>query len=294
MTFLRSAVTFDGLTRGEIFSRLFIWWFGPGFVALFLDSVFRSAFYRDPLVSLIGPVLTLVVVWRDATRVRLRNAPLLAIVAGAVPLLGWLYYAYVRAPQTTTPAGTTGVALPPNRPGALRRLLDPFASERVVLVTALSASECSERLRQSKVSLLAPSSWFSLNRDRPVHGRVSAGGFALKRRHPMTREGLITQASGRYEDRLGSTLIHIRIGLSMFDRVFTILWLGFVAMSFLVFSGSGSASLQQRWMLPIFMVLIFALVYVLVRLLALNDDAFLYRFLVSGLEAQDVTEREPV
>jgi hypothetical protein len=142
--------------------------------------------------------------------------------------------------------------------------------------------------------LLAPSSWFSLNRDRPVHGRVSAGGFALKRRHPMTREGLITQASGRYEDRLGTTLIHIRIGLSVFDRVFTILWLGFVAMSFLVFSGSGSASLQQRWMLPIFMVLIFALVYVLVRLIALNDDAFLYRFLVSGLEAQDVTEREPV
>jgi len=42
------------------------------------------------------------------------------------------------------------------------------------------------------------------------------------------------------------------------------------------------------------MVLIFALVYVLVRLIALNDDAFLYRFLVSGLEAQDVTEREPV
>ncbi len=293
MAFLRSAVIFDGLTRGEIFARLFLWWFGPGFVALFLDLLFRSTVYRDPLVSFIGPVLTAAVVWHDARRAGLRNVPLLAVVAGAVPLLGWLYYAYVRAPRTT-PVTATGSALPANRPAALRRLLDPFASERVVLETSLSASECAERLRQSKVSLLAPSSWFSLNRDRPVHGRVSAGGFALKRRHPMTREGLITQASGRYEDRLGTTLIHVRIGLSVFDRVFTILWLGFVALSFLVFSGSGTASLQQRWMFPIFMVLIFALVYVLVRLIALNDDAFLYRFLLSGLEAQDVTEREPV
>jgi len=293
VTFLRSAVIFDGLTRGEIFSRLFLWWFGPGFVALFFDLLFRSTVYRDPLVSFVGPVLTVAVVWHDARRAGLSNAPILAVVAGAIPLLGWLYYAYVRAPRTT-PASATAPALPANRPGTLRRLLDPFASERVVLVTALSASECSDRLQRSKVSLLAPSSWFSLNRDRPVHGRVSVGGFALKRRHPMTREGLITQASGRYEDRLGSTLIHIRIGLSLFDRVFTILWLGFVAMSLLIFSGSGSVSLQERWMFPIFMVLIFALVYVLVRLIALNDDAFLYRFLLSRLEAQDVTEREPV
>jgi hypothetical protein len=82
VAFLRSAVIFDGLTRGEIFSRLFFWWFGPGFVALFLDLLFRSTVYRDPLVSLVGPVLTVAVVWHDVRRAGLRNGPLLAVVAG--------------------------------------------------------------------------------------------------------------------------------------------------------------------------------------------------------------------
>jgi len=40
VAFLRSAVIFDSLTRSEIFARLFLWWFGPGFVALFLDLLF--------------------------------------------------------------------------------------------------------------------------------------------------------------------------------------------------------------------------------------------------------------
>jgi len=292
VTFLRSAVIFDGLTRGEVFSRLFLWWFGPGFVALFLDVLFRSTVYRDPLVSFVGPVLTVAVVWHDSRRAGLSNAPILAIVAGAVPLLGWLYYAYVRVPGTI-PSGAAGPEQPPNRPGPLRRLVDPFASQRVVLLTPLSTAECAERLNRSKISLLAPSSWFSLNRDRPLHGRVSANGFALKRRHPMTRETLITQASGRFEDRLGSTLVHARLGLSAFNRLFTVLWLGVAATFFFLFRGSGRASFEETWMLQLFPVVIFVAVYLLVRLIALDDDAFLYRFLMSTLEAEDVTEREP-
>src|SRR5207237_9509205 len=135
-----------GLTRGEIFSRLVLWWFGPGFVALFLDMVLRSAFYRDPLVSFIGPVLTVAVVWHDAARARLANAPILAVVAGAIPLLGWLYYAYVRAPRATSSVTTTGQALSATRPGVLRRLLDPFASQRAIRRTALPTSESAARL----------------------------------------------------------------------------------------------------------------------------------------------------
>ena len=100
MAFLRSAVSFEGLTRGEIFSRLFFWWFGPSFVGLFLSLWFDFRLSREPLFSLLGPALTGVVVWRDATRARLASPLFLALVAGLVPLLGWLYYAWVRVPRT--------------------------------------------------------------------------------------------------------------------------------------------------------------------------------------------------
>src|SRR5207237_2536106 len=144
-----------------------------------------------------------------------------------------------------------------NRPGALRRLLDPFANERVVLSTRLSASECSERLGRRDVSLLAPSSWFSLSTARPVHGRVSADGFALKRRHTLTRQTLITQASGRYEDRAGATLVRVRIGLSLPDRVWTFVFLGFVAMVTFVFTAASPTSNQDLPILGVFPVLDF-------------------------------------
>jgi hypothetical protein len=178
----------------------------------------------------------------------------------------------------------------PNRPSALRRLLDPFANERVALSTRLSAGECGERLRRSKVSLLAPSSWFSLSRDRPVHGRISADGFALKRRHPLTRETLITQASGRYEDRAGTTLIRVRIGVSLFDRVFMLILL--VGLVTLTSTAAGPTSNQDTWTFGVFPILVFTFVFVVVRWMSLDDDVFLYRFLRSSLEADDVTERE--
>ena len=90
----------------------------------------------------------------------------------------------------------------------------------------------------------------------------------------MTRPVLITQASGRYEDRLGSTLIRVRLGLSLYDRLFVILWLGVAASFFFLLRSSGGASFQENWMFQIFPVVIFGGVYVLVRLIALNDDEF--------------------
>jgi len=294
VAFLRSVVSFEGLTRGEIFSRLFFWWFGPGFVGVFLSLWFDFRLSREPLFALVGPALTALVVWRDATRARLANPLFLAAVAGLVPLLGWLYYAWVRVSGTVALDGLDAAISPHNRPGALRRLLDPFANERVVLSTRLSASECTERLRRSKVSLLAPNSWFSLNTARPVHGRVSADGFALKRRHPLTRESLMTQASGRYGDGAGATLIRVRIGVSLFDRVWTIVLLGVVALLTLTFTAASPTPGQDTWPFGGFAVLVFAFVYLVVRFIALDDDLFLYRFLRRTLEATDVTESEPL
>jgi hypothetical protein len=292
--FLRSAVSFEGLTRGEIFSRLFFWWFGPAFVVAFLSVWFDQRIFREPLFSWIGPLLTAVVVWRDATRARLGKSLFLAVVAGLIPILGWLYYASVRAPRTAASAADADMA-PPNRPGALQRLLDPFANERVALSTRLSARECADRLRRSKISLLAPSSWFSLNAERPVHGRVSADGFAIKRRHPLTRESLITQASGRYEERAGATVIRVRIGVSLFDRVFTFVMFGLVGLlTATTFAAASSTSGQDRWMFGVVPALIFAFVYVVVRAVSLDDDAFLYQFLRHTLEADDVIEGEPL
>jgi hypothetical protein len=286
--FLRSAVSFEGLTRGEIFTRLFFWWFGPGFVQAFLWIWFDQGIFREPLFSWIGPLLTAVVVWRDATRARLANSLVLAAVAGVIPILGWLYYASVRGPKTVPFDSDVGLALS-DRPGAFRRLLDPFANERFELSTPLSVKECSDRLRRSKISFLAPSSWFSLSANRPVHGRVSADGFALKRRHPLTRESLVTQASGRYEERSGATLIRVRIGVSLFDRVFTFVMFGLVALLTITFAAAGSTSGQDRWVFGVSPALIFAFVYLVVRLISLNDDMFLYRFLRQTLEAEDVT-----
>jgi hypothetical protein len=286
-------VSFEGLTRSEIFSRLFFWWFGPGFVAAFLSVRFDQRFLGEPLLPWTGPVLTAIVVWHDARGARLANSILHAVVAGLVPILGWLYYASVREP--TAPSGADAGMAPAGRPGAIRRLLDPFANERVALSTPLSARECSDRLRRRKVSLLAPSSWFSLAGKRPVHGRVSADGFALKRRHPLTRESLITQASGRYEERAGATLIRVRIGVSLFDRIFAFVMLGVVALwTVTTFAAANWTSGQDRWMFGGFPALVFGVVYVVVRLISLDDDAFLYRFLRQTLEAEDVTNGAPL
>ena len=287
MAFLRSAVDFDGLTRGEIFSRLFFWWFGPGFVALFLGIWLGPGMSRDPRLSLIGPVLTALVVWRDASRAQLGNPLFLAVVAGALPLLGWWYYARVRSPGDI-PGEVSGSPAPPNRASRLRRLLDPFAAQRVVLLTRLSTQECGERLRARRIALLSPGTWLARYRDRPVHGRVWAGGFALKRRHALTREGLITQASGRYETRADGTLIRIRIGLSVVDRIFVVIWFAWIGL-FMVFFISTFRSDYWFW-IPF--VLIFIAVFLVVRLISLDDDAFLFTFLTSALEAEDVSARE--
>jgi hypothetical protein len=261
----------------------------------FLSVWSDQRIFREPLFSWIGPLLTAIAVWRDAARARLANSLFLAVAAGLIPILGWLYYAWVRAPRTATSGADADMA-PPDRPDALRRVLDPFANERVALSTPLSASECSDRLRRSKTSLLAPNSWFSLTAKRPVHGRVSADGFALKRHHPLTRESLITQASGRYEERAGATLIRFRIGVSLFDRVVALFMLGLVALlTVTTFATASSTSGgQDRWMFGVFPALIFAFVYVVVRAISLDDDAFLYHFLRQTLEADDVTEGQPV
>jgi hypothetical protein len=47
-------------------------------------------------------------------------------------------------------------------------------------------------------------------------------------------------------------------------------------------------------MFGVFPALIFAFVYVVVRAISLDDDAFLYHFLRQTLEADDVTEGQPV
>ena len=104
----------------------------------------------------------------------------------------------------------------------------------------------------------------------------------------------MTQASGRYGDRAGTTLIRVRIGVSLFDRVWTIVLLGMLALLTLTFTAASPTSGQDTWPFGVFAVLVFALVYLVVRFVALDDDVFLYRFLRRTLEASDVTESEPL
>jgi hypothetical protein len=101
---------------------------------------------------------------------------------------------------------------------------------------------------------------------------------------------MLTQASGRYEERAGDTRIRVRIGLSLYDRVFAFVMLGVVALlTVTTLAAASSAPGQDRWLFGVFPALIFAFVYVVVRAISLDDDKFLYQFLRHTLEADDVT-----
>jgi hypothetical protein len=112
----------------------------------------------------------------------------------------------------------------------------------------------------------------------------------LKRRHALTRQGLITQASGRYETNNGATLVRVRFGLSVADRVLSLFAVFWASLLTLLFQTRSPGSPEIFVFFP-FTIVVF--VYVLIRLIALDDDVFLHGFLLRTLEAEDVTERQP-
>ena len=297
--FLRSLVDFDGLTADEIFARLFAWWFGPGFLAAFvllIAAPFGSRADQPNAVQLIGGqvgsaaayagiILTGLVVLRDGLRAGLRRPWLWALVAAVVPLVGWWMYGRARAPDLAN-----SIAEYPGRPSTLARYFNPFWQVKIELLTHLSAEECAARLNAVRVNWMSPGQWFSTKKERPLQGSISSRGFSVRWRHAMTRPGLLTQASARFGTRGGATLIPLRLGQSVGDRVWVFLWLAivaFVGIPLAIREPAGAPpGFGQFWLAG--WVGIFLLVYVLIRTISRDDDLRLRRLIMQTLEAEEI------
>jgi hypothetical protein len=286
--FLRTFVDFDGLSADEILARLFAWWFGPGFLALFvrfLVPTIGSYVETSSVAAYAGVVLTGLVVFRDARRATVATPWLWAVATAVIPLIGWWAYGRVRAPDVSV-----AVAAYRGRPSALARYANPFWHVRSELLTRLTPEVCATRLNAVRWNWLSPRQWFTSQQERPVQGSVSLRGFSLRWRHAMTRPGLLTEASARFEKRDGATLIHLRLGQSVGDRVFVLLWLAVAVVIGLpnaVTNPPGApAGFHQLWLAG--WLGIFLLVHVLIRTISRDDDLRLRRLIMQTLEAEEI------
>jgi hypothetical protein len=283
--FWRSFIDFDGLTSEEILARLFCWYFGPSFAFLFFSVFGDWAQFFGGEVAYLGIVLTAIVVWRDAQRARIERSWMWAVLAGLIPLLGW--WAYGRRRATPRKEGADGY---PERAPALVRFLNPFWRTRLSLVTHLSPDDCAERLNARCVHWTSPSEWFSVQHTRPLQGKATRRGFSLKWRHAMTRPGGLPQASGRFEQRAGATIVRLRLGMSILDGAFVVLWL---LIAILV--GVPGAVVPAAGAPPGFGVLwlsgwvgVGVIVFTLIRWISRDDDIRLRRLIIEELEAEEL------
>ncbi|HEV8654436.1 MAG TPA: hypothetical protein VGR85_02865 [Candidatus Limnocylindria bacterium] len=285
--FLRSLVDFDGLTADEILARLFAWWFGPGFLTLlvsFFVPTLRSPLDASSVAAYAGIVLTGLVVLRDARRAGVAKPWMWAVATAVVPLIGWWAYGHVRAPDASI-----AIAEYRGRPSAPARYLNPFWQTTSELLTRLSPEECAARLDAVRVHWLSPRQWFSSQQERPVQGSVSPSRFALRWRHALTRPGLLTEASGRFEPRGGATVVRLRLGQSVGDRVWVVLWLAIAAIvgipPVITDQTGAPPGFHQMWLIG--WVGIFVLVYAMIRTISRDDDVRLRRLIIETLEAEE-------
>ena len=286
--FARSFMDFDGLTADEILARLFLWWFGPSFLTIFLRLIVPTPVSLDvsSAATTAGIVLTGLVVLRDAQRAGIANPWMWAVATAFVPLIGWWMYGRARAPHVAVDTGDYR-----GRPSALARYINPLWQVRLELLTHLSPDECAIRLNAVRLNWMSPRQWFSSQRERPVQGSVNSRGFSLRWRHAMTRPGLLTEASARFERRGGATLVRLRLGQSVGDRVWVLLWLAIAALVGIPLVASNAAGgadgFAQFWLAG--WVSIFVVLYVLIRAISRDDDLRLRRLIMEALDAEELS-----
>jgi len=268
-----------GLTRGEIFGRLFGLYFGPQFV-VFALVYFLQVLPADPWSGwsvLVGSALVIAAAALDASRSGV--SPLWAI-ATIVPFLGWVAYAWRRA--------TDRPVLPTSPQPTWSRVFDLFTTHRYRLETKLSPEECAARLRPKTGSLWSVRSWFAPASRVPFQGSVSVGRFRLKIRHVMTRPTLLDEASGRISRQEDRTVIDLGVGVNTFDRAFVVLYAGFPALvMFALIAGGQPADVL---FIPAFFIAMLLLVTILVRTIGRSDEARLYEIIRESLEARSTGE----
>lgn len=282
--FWRSFINFDGLTSDEVLARLFFWYFGPGFLVFFFAPPVGSAEFLGG-VPYFGVPLAAFVVWRDAERVRIERPWAWALLAGLVPLVGWWAYGRRRAGS-----GVSTDHAYPGRASAFVRYLYPFWRTRLTLVTHLSPDDCAKRLNDRCVHWSSPSQWFSTQGNRPLQGKASRRGFSLKWRHSLTRRGGLPQASGRFEERAGATVVRLWLGMSVLDGMFVVVWLAvaiLVGVPGAIAEPAGApAGFGLFWLSG--WVGIGVLVFTMIRWISRADDIRLRRLILDELGAEEL------
>ena len=235
-----------------------------------------------------GVLLTGLVVFRDALHAGVATPWLWAVATAAVPLIGWWAYGRVRAPEASV-----ALAAYRGRPSAVARYANPFWQTRLELLTRLSPEECATRLNAVRWNWLSPRQWFALHQEHPIQGSVSPRGFSVRWRHAMTRPGLLTEASARFEKRNGATLIRLRLGQSVGDRVLVVGWFAIAAIVGAPIAISNPLGappgFHQLWLIG--WVGLFVLLYLFIRFISRDDDLRLWRLILQQLEAE-VSARE--
>jgi hypothetical protein len=127
--------------------------------------------------------------------------------------------------------------------------------------------------------------------DHPVAGTVSRSGFCLTKAIKI-RNSFQTEARGTFTRAEQSTRIDVSLGPSPLVLVFGLIWLvfflPFVAADFADEVHELATAGLNSDLVPLGMLLAGAAIFAIGRLLACGEDAFLLRFLMRELEAEEL------
>jgi hypothetical protein len=172
-----------------------------------------------------------------------------------------------------------------NRPGHGRF---QFA-RRHVLSTRLMPADCEQRIRACAAS------WpmWRPTPQHPVAGTVSRTGFCLTKAIKI-RNSFQTEARGTFTPAEQGTRIDVTLGPSPLVLAVGLVWLLLVLWFLAAGFAEGMLELAATGftpsLLPLGMLLVGVATFAIGRLLARGEDAFLLRFLMQELEADEVVQ----
>jgi hypothetical protein len=278
---MRSFVDFNGLTPGDIASRLFLWFFGPALVALFMREL-------ASWLSIVGEACVGAVVWWDASRAR-RPRPLVDVAIALIPLAGWWWYGRARGIDVL-PRARSAIAdgvdraagANVDRPGA--RIWNPRWSRRFDIVTPLSPEASLQALRALTLAWWSPIGAFATEAGRPLAGVVRTHHFRVHRRRVLSRGIYYMEARGRIDPSDQGSRVSVTVGPSAWTNFSRLAVLIFLAIwTLLVFAAGNTAGGVS---VGVGFLILFLAIYLLVIWIGRDDDIYLETVLRSALLPQ--------
>ena len=265
---MRSLVDFNGLTPGDITSRLFLWFFGPAFVALFIREL-------SSWLSIVGEACVGAIVWWDASRAR-RPRPLVDAAIALIPLVGWWWYGRARGIDILS-RDHNATADEVDRPTA--RMWNPRWSRRFDIVTQLSPEGSIEALRGATSDWWSPTGAFASEARRPVAGVVRADRFRVHRRRVLSRGIYYMEARGRIDPSDQGSRVSVTVGAwTNFNRLALLI---FIAIWTLVVLAAGNTAGGVSVGVGFF--ILFLALDLIVIWIGRDDDVYLETVLRSAL-----------